>query len=201
MHLPDMDSEGMVMFVRGFYPQYTKEGLVVDERWNHGGYVSQMLLERLRRKPIAADVPREGAAQLYPARAASGPMAVLINEGAGSDGDIFPNGFRLYGLGPLIGTRTWGGVVGIRGDKPFVDGGMATQPEFAWWDPVLGFKLENRGVDPDIVVPLTPADIAAGRDPQLERAVAELLPKLGKPSPIAPPVPGKGNTPTPPAAR
>lgn len=201
MHLPDMDSEGLTAFVRGFYPQTRKEGLIVDERWNGGGYVSQMVLERLRRRPIAAGVGREGAPETYPVRAMSGPMAVLINERAGSDGDIFPTGFRLYGLGPLIGTRTWGGVVGIRGDKPFVDAGIAMQPEFAWWDAVLGFGLEGRGVSPDIEVERTPADIVAGRDPQLERAISELLPRLGKDASPKPPVPGKGNTPLPPAAR
>jgi len=201
MHLPDMDSAGLTAFVREFYPQVTKDGLVVDERWNGGGYVSQMVLERLRRRAIAGGTSREGEPSTYPVRAPAGPMAVLINENAGSDGDIFPNGFRLYGLGPLIGTRTWGGVVGIRGDKPFVDGGAATQPEYAWWDPVLGFGLEGKGVVPDIVVERTPADVAAGRDPQLDRAIAELMPKLGKDAPPKPPVPGKGNTSAPPAAR
>jgi tricorn protease len=201
MHLPDMDSAGLAAFVRGFYPQTRKDGLIVDERWNGGGYVSQMVLERLRRRPIAAGIGREGAPETYPVRAMSGPMAVLINERAGSDGDIFPTGFRLYGLGPLIGTRTWGGVVGIRGDKPFVDAGMATQPEYAWWDAVLGFGLEGHGIAPDIEVERSPADIAAGRDPQLERAIAELLPRLGTEAAPRPPVPGKGNTPMPPAAR
>lgn len=201
MHLPDMDSAGLTAFVREFYPQVSKDGLVVDERWNGGGYVSQMVLERLRRRAIAGGTQREGEPSTYPARVPTGPMAVLINESAGSDGDIFPNGFRLYGLGPLIGTRTWGGVVGIRGDKPFMDGGAATQPEFAWWDPVLGFGLEGKGVVPDIVVERTPADVAAGRDPQLDRAIAELMPKLGKDAPPKPPVPGKNNTSPPPAAR
>ncbi len=201
MHLPDMDSAGLVAFVRNFYPQYLMDGMVIDERWNRGGYVSQMILERLRRKPIARDVPREGTPGTYPVRAASGPMAVLVNERSGSDGDIFPTGFRLYGLGPVIGVRTWGGVVGIRSDKPFVDGGGATQPEFAWWDAAGGFTMENHGVDPDIVVPHTPADIAAGRDPQLERAIAELLPKLDAPKPPAPPVPSKNNTTRPPASK
>lgn len=201
MHLPDMDSAGLIAFVRAFYPQLGKDGLVIDERWNGGGYVSQMVLERLRRRAIARDVPREGAPGTYPARAASGPMVMLVNERSGSDGDIFPNGFRLYGLGPIIGTRTWGGVVGIRSDKPFVDGGAATQPEFAWWDPIAGFTIEGKGVQPDIVVDRTPADIAARRDPQLDRAIAEMLPKLGTTAPPKPPVPGKGNTSTPPAAR
>jgi tricorn protease len=200
MHLPDMDSAGLVAFVRNFYPQYLMDGMVIDERWNRGGYVSQMILERLRRKPIARDVPREGTPGTYPVRAASGPMAMLVNERSGSDGDIFPTGFRLYGLGPVIGVRTWGGVVGIRSDKPFVDGGGATQPEFAWWDAAGGFTMENHGVDPDIVVPHTPADTAAGRDPQLDRAIAELLPKLDAPKPPAPPVPSKDNTSRPPAS-
>jgi tricorn protease len=105
-------------------------------------------------------------------------MAVLIDQHAGSDGDIFPASFRIKGLGPLIGTRTWGGVVGIRSDKPFVDLGMSTQPEFAWWSEKDGWTVENRGVAPDIEVDVTPEDRRAGRDPQLDRAIDWLLQKL-----------------------
>ncbi|MFO0962754.1 MAG: LpqB family beta-propeller domain-containing protein [Phycisphaerales bacterium] len=201
VHMPDMGAPGLVAFIRGFYPQYDKPGLILDDRFNGGGFVSQMILERLKRRPVAQDRPREGAPSTYPMRAPAGPMAVLINENAGSDGDIFPTGFRLYGLGPVIGSRTWGGIVGIRDDKPFLDGGRATQPEFAFWEPKLGYGLENCGVVPDIDVPLTPADRAAGRDPQLERAIAEVLARLPKEPAAVAPVPDRTNSPVPPAAR
>lgn len=201
MHLPDMDAQGLTAFVRSFYPQYDKEGMVIDERFNGGGYVSQMVLERLRRRSIASGIGREGAPERYPVRAPSGPMAAIINENAGSDGDIFPTGFRLYGLGPLVGVRTWGGVVGIRDDKPFLDGGRATQPEYAFWEPKLGYGLENHGVAPDIEVELTPADRVAGRDPQLERAIAEVLARIPKEAAPTPPTPNRTNSPVPPGAR
>jgi tricorn protease len=164
--------------MRGFFPQLDREGMVVDIRNNGGGYVSPVLIERLMRKPWAWSVPREGRAETNPSRSLVGPMAVLIDQGAGSDGDIFPETVRRLNLAPLIGTRTWGGVIGIEGDKSFVDGGMSTQPGWGYWTPVRGYAVENEGVAPDIEVELTPADRAAGRDPQLDRAIAELVPKL-----------------------
>jgi tricorn protease len=180
LHIPDMGGEGLVAFSRLFYPQYTKRGLVVDIRGNGGGFVSQMIIRRLDRKPWAFMQPRHGMAFRYPEKSLFGPMAVLIDQHAGSDGDIFPASFRILGLGPLVGTRTWGGVVGIRSDKPFVDMGMSTQPEFAWWSEQHGWSVENRGVAPDVEVPLTPADRALNRDPQLDRAIEMLLEKLRK---------------------
>jgi tricorn protease len=137
-----------------------------------------MVIERLARKPIAFDQPRHGITGRYPLRAINAHLVTLIDQHAGSDGDIFPASFRMLGLGPLIGTRTWGGVVGIRGDKPFVDLGLSTQPEFAWWDVQGGWSIENEGVKPDIELDLTPADRAAGRDPQLDKAIEVLLQKL-----------------------
>ena len=131
----------------------------------------------------------------YPARSLHGHLAVLIDQHAGSDGDIFPESFRLNELGPLIGTRTWGGVVGIRADKPFVDFGWSTQPEFAWWEPKRGWSLENEGVSPDIEVDITPNDRIAGRDPQLDKAIEVLLEKLEddpKEWPSPPPFPERG---------
>jgi tricorn protease len=180
LHIPDMSGDGLVAFSRLFYPQVTKKGLVVDVRGNGGGFVSQMIVRRLDREVWAFMQPRHGTMSRYPERTLHGHMAVLIDQHAGSDGDIFPASFRLRGLGPLIGTRTWGGVVGIRGDKPFVDLGMSTQPEFAWWSPEHGWSVENRGVSPDVEVPITPADRRAGKDPQLDRAIAWLLERLEK---------------------
>ena len=177
-HIPDMSGEGLVAFVEGFYPQFRKEALVVDVRNNHGGFVSQMLLERLGRKAVAYGKARRGIVDTYPECVHLGPKVCLIDQNAGSDGDIFPYNFRNMGLGKLIGKRSWGGVVGIRSDKGFVDAGMSTQPEFAFWDTRGGWTIEGYGVDPDIEVEKTPADEIAGRDPQLDRAIDELLKEL-----------------------
>jgi len=105
----------------------------------------------------------------------NGPFVVLVNENAGSDGDIFPAAVQLEGLAPVIGKRSWGGVVGIRGVKPFVDGGIVTHPEFAWWDSKRGWDLEGHGVDPDIEVDNLPQDLAKGIDAQLDRSIEEIL--------------------------
>ena len=190
LHIPDMDGVGLSAFSRLFYPQIDKRGLVVDVRDNGGGFVSQMIVERLARKVWAFQQPRHGRIARYPERALHGHKVVLIDQFAGSDGDIFPASFRMNHLGPLIGTRTWGGVVGIRADKPFVDGGLSTQPEFAWWDPKDGWSIENVGVSPDIEVDLTPQDRVAGRDPQLDKAIEVLMQKLqDEPMDLPPPPP------------
>ncbi len=194
LHLPDMGGDGLAAFIKGFYPQIETDGLVIDVRYNGGGFVSQMIIERLARKVIAFDQPRRGKTETYPSRVHVGHKVVLINQEAGSDGDIFPAAFQMLGLGPVIGTRTWGGVIGIRGDKLFIDGGLSTQPEFAWWDLKRGWGLENHGVEPDIWVDVLPEDWVAGRDPQLDRGLAE-LDKLLKEKPVErpkpPPIPDK----------
>jgi len=192
MHLPDMDADGLTAFVRQFYPQLDRAGLVIDVRDNGGGFVSQMIVERLARHIWAWMLPRHGSPESYPQRVMDGPLAVIIDQNAGSDGDIFPESFKLRQLGPLVGTRTWGGVVGIRQDKPFIDGGSSSQPEYAWWEPHRGFALENKGVIPDVVVELTPMDRLEGRDPQLDRTVDLLLEALrDRAASPKPPVPGK----------
>lgn len=174
VHLPDMSGSGLVEFTKGFYPQVDKDGLIIDVRYNGGGNVSQLVIDRLNRKLWAYMTPRRGKSGTYPARVHIGHKVVITNQNAGSDGDIFPESFQVLGLGPVIGMRSWGGVVGIRSDKPFIDGGRSTQPEFAWWYPAKGWDLENWGVEPDIEVDIFPGDWAAGRDPQLDRAIAEL---------------------------
>ena len=192
IHIPDMGGRGLSMFSRQFFPQYNKRALVIDVRYNGGGFVSQMIIERLARKVVAFQEPRHGVTERYPYRAPHAHQAALINQFAGSDGDIFPAVFRVAGLGPLIGTRTWGGVIGIRADKPFKDMGITSQPEFAWWWWGPGWTIENEGVTPDIEVDITPADRAAARDPQLDRAVDYLLNKLKEDPrelPKAPPYP------------
>lgn len=187
VHVPDMGGLGLSEFSRTFYQQLDKEALIVDDRYNGGGFVSQLILERLRRVLVAWDRPRRGHRYTYPYRVFTGPLALVVNENAGSDGDIFPESFKLLRLGPVIGTRTWGGVVGIRADKPSVDGGMTTQPEFAWWEPKRGWGLENEGVHPDIEIDNDPSSVVAGRDAQLETTVETLLAELARRPPVAPP--------------
>lgn len=189
IHIPNMGGVGLSIFSRYFYPQFNKRALVIDIRDNGGGFVSQMIIERLSRTPIAYDQPRHGATWRYPFRAVHAHLAALIDQHAGSDGDIFPTVFRKLELGPLIGTRTWGGVVGIRADKPFVDLGMVTQPEYAWWEAPGGWTIENYGVDPDIEVVMTPEDRIAGRDPQLDRAIEYLMQQLEQDPKMPPDVP------------
>ncbi|HEX9942487.1 MAG TPA: S41 family peptidase [Thermoanaerobaculia bacterium] len=185
IHLPDMGEEGMREFLKQYFGQVRKEGLIVDVRNNGGGFISQTLLERLARHPLAVDYGRTSEdPQPYPAVVFYGPMACLINEGSGSDGDIFPYFFRELGLGPLIGTRTWGGVVGISGHGPLIDGGQIFVPEAGSVSLKGEWIIEGHGVDPDIVVENDVASVLAGRDPQLERGVAEVLKKL-KESPKA----------------
>ncbi|HWB21001.1 MAG TPA: S41 family peptidase, partial [Phycisphaerales bacterium] len=188
MHMPDMDGKGLSMFSKLFYGQYNKKALVIDVRDNGGGFVSQMIIERLRRKPWAYSQPRAGVTERVPEMGVNAHMAVLINEHAGSDGDIFPASFKMLGMGPLIGMRTWGGVIGINGDKMTVDMGMTTQPMSAWWEAKGGWTIENHGVDPDIVVDITPGDREEGRDPQLDKAIEVLMEKL-KTEPIVEPMP------------
>jgi tricorn protease len=175
LHIPDMGGRGLVMFLRYYFPQLSKKALVIDARFNGGGFVSQLIINRLSKQVIAYGTARNSELNYtYPDAVFRGPLVVLTNESAGSDGDIFPEAVQLRNLGPVIGTRTWGGVIGIRGDKRFVDRGMTTQPEFAWWDTRRGWSLENEGVYPDIEVQITPEDELAGRDPQLDRGISEL---------------------------
>jgi tricorn protease len=175
IHLPDMGGRGMSEFDKWFYPQLDKEGMVVDARWNGGGFVSQLIVERLLRKLIWWDRTRNGGVYTYPSRVLNGPFVVLTNQFAGSDGDIFPAAIQTAGIAPVIGKRSWGGVVGIRADKLLVDGGMLTEPEYAWYSPKLGWGIENHGVDPDIDIDNTPQDVAKGVDAQLDRAIQEVM--------------------------
>jgi tricorn protease len=179
IHIPDMGEEGIGEFIKQYYGQLRKEALVIDLRGNGGGFVSQTLLERLRRRPLAVDFGRLSEdPQPYPQTAFLGPMVCLINENSSSDGDIFPYMFREAGMGPLIGKRTWGGVVGISGRGPLIDGGQIFVPEAGSASLEGEWIIEGHGVDPDIEVENDPKSVLAGRDPQLERGVAEILKKL-----------------------
>lgn len=175
IHIPDMGPAGYAEFHRSLLTEVDSEGLVIDVRYNRGGNVSQLLLERLLRRRLGWMVTRWRDPVPFPNDAPAGPMVALTNELSGSDGDIFSHTFKLVGLGPLIGTRTWGGVIGIWPQQSLVDGTVTTQPEFAHWFEDVGFAVENYGTDPDIEVRITPQDYAAGRDPQMDRALEELV--------------------------
>jgi tricorn protease len=179
IHIPDMGAAGIREFIKWYYGQIDKEGLVVDVRANGGGNVSQMLIERLRRKVLALDYSRTfDEAATYPGDAFLGPMVAILNENSASDGDIFPAMFREAGLGPLIGKRSWGGVIGIGNRGTLIDGGTIFVPESAFASAKGEWIIEGHGVDPDIEVDNDPKSEIAGRDPQLERAVAEIIKKL-----------------------
>ncbi len=191
IHVPDMQIAGLNEFAKHFYPQLRKQALIVDVRGNGGGNVSPMLIERLRREPAMVGIARNTEPHIEPVATFVGPMACLLNEFSASDGDIFPYRFRHYKLGPLIGKRSWGGVVGIRGPLPLLDGGTLMKPEFSRYD-LAGkeWVMENKGVSPDIHVDNDPAKEFAGDDQQLNKAVEVLLAELKKnPPKLASPPP------------
>ncbi|HLG64386.1 MAG TPA: PDZ domain-containing protein [Ktedonosporobacter sp.] len=190
IHIPNMVSDGYAEFHRGFLTEYDYPALVVDVRWNSGGHVSGLLLEKLARRRIGYDFSRWGQPDPYPGESPRGPMVALTNEHAGSDGDIFSHSFKLMGLGPLIGKRTWGGVIGISPSHRLVDGTVTTQPEFSFWFKDVGWNVENYGTDPDIEVDIAPQDFANKVDPQLDRAIAEAL-RLSEEYPALEPKPGE----------
>jgi tricorn protease len=187
MHIPDMGASGLSEFIKWFYPQIRKQGLVVDARGNGGGNVSQMLIERLGRDLLGTRFARTyESARTYPATVFYGHMACLLNEDSASDGDIFPHMFRQAGLGPLIGKRSWGGVVGITGHGPLIDGGSVFVPQFGTNAIDGSYIIEGHGVEPDIEVENDPKSVIEGRDPQLERAVQEILSAIEKDPKVLP---------------
>lgn len=177
VHLPDTAQWGREYFQRYFYSQLDKQALIVDDRFNDGGYVSDSLVNTLAAPFLSYWVDREGDMMRVPANI-FGPRAMIINETAGSGGDALPLYFRRQGLGPLIGTRTWGGLVGIGSYPPLLDGGRITAPHFAILSPEGEWEVENAGVPPDIEVEQTPALVIKGADPQLEKAVAVVMQAL-----------------------
>ncbi|MCS7272620.1 MAG: PDZ domain-containing protein [Fimbriimonadales bacterium] len=178
IHIPDMGAWGLSEFHRGFLAEIARPALIVDVRANGGGNVSSLLLEKLARKRLGYDVPRWGKPIPYPYESVMGPIVAITDERAGSDGDMFCHAFKLMKIGILIGKRTWGGVIGIEPKSTFVDQGLTTQPEYAFWFYDVGWRVENYGTDPDIEVEYAPQDYMAGRDPQLERAIEEILKQL-----------------------
>jgi len=179
LHLPDMYEDGIREFIKWWYGQLDRDALLIDNRGNGGGNVSQMFVERLGRQVLGIDFARNyDLPTTYPSAVMTGPKAVLINETSGSDGDIFPYMFRAAGIGKLIGKRTWGGVIGITDRGPLLDGGTVYVPEFGTAGPDGQWIIEGQGVMPDIEVEQDAAAVIEGRDPQLERGVEYLLEEL-----------------------
>jgi tricorn protease len=175
IYIPDMGDAGLNAFVKQFFPQIRKEGLIIDVRYNGGGFVDQLIFERLRRILVGMDANRNWESGTVPPVVFHGYMAAITNQYAASDGDIFSEFFKVYKLGPLIGERTWGGVRGIRGNIPLIDGGYITRPEASRYDLNSKWVVENRGVAPDIEVDDRPDDVVRGKDAQLDRAIQEVM--------------------------
>jgi tricorn protease len=190
IHIPDMGVAGLNEFAKHFYPQISKKALIIDDRGNGGGNVSPMIIERLRRQITEANMARNAQIPGHtPTEMMPGPMVLLINQYSASDGDLFPFAFRKHNLGKLIGMRTWGGVVGIRGSLPFVDGADLRKPEFAPYSEVTGqWIIEGHGVDPDIMVDNDPAQEFKGIDTQLDKAIEVITQELKNYKPL-PPIP------------
>lgn len=189
IHVPDMGVTGLNEFVKHFYPQVDKKALIIDVRGNGGGNVSPMLIERLARQAVMMDIARGSVPRPDPEALIMGPKVCLINEFSASDGDIFPYRFKRMQLGKLIGKRTWGGVVGIRGTLPLVDGGYLNKPEFATFSLEGQWIIEGEGVEPDIYVDNDPAKEYEGIDEQLNKAIELILEELKTREPKLPAVP------------
>ncbi len=191
VHVPDMVASGWAELHRDLRLEVRREGLVVDVRENRGGHLSQLVVEKLARRIVGWQITRDGnAAESYPNDAPRGPVVAVANEFSGSDGDIVNAAIKALGIGPVVGTRTWGGVIGIDMRYHLVDGTLVTQPRYATWMEGPGWGVENYGVDPDVEVVMTPQDHAAGRDPQLDAAVRLALESLATtPAAVSPELP------------
>ncbi|MFE9423418.1 PDZ domain-containing protein [Kitasatospora sp. NPDC006697] len=191
LHVPDMMSAGWAQLHRDLRVEVAKEGLLVDLRGNRGGHTSQLIIEKLSRRIVGWGVGRDLATpDSYPGEAPRGPLVALADEHAGSDGDIVNAAIQALGIAPVVGTRTWGGVIGIDHRYSLVDGTGVTQPKYAIWLEGYGWGVENRGVTPDVEVPIAPHEWAAGEDPQLAEAVRIALAKLAEqPARTPPPLP------------
>ena len=178
VYLPDMSAPGLNEFVKQYFPQIRKEGIIFDVRYNGGGFVDQIIFEHLRRILVGMGTARNFEPGTIPDNVFYGAMACITNHYAASDGDFFTYFFKVYKLGPVIGERTWGGVRGIRGTIPLMDGGYITRPEFSLYGLNSQWLIENRGVEPDIVVDNRPDLVMAGHDPQLEKAVDVVMKEI-----------------------
>ncbi len=180
VYMPDTAFGGLTSFTRYFYAQVGKEAAIVDERFNGGGALATDIIEQLNRRLMSLVATRDGEDEVQPQGAIFGPKVMIINEFAGSGGDAMPNYFRRAGVGKLIGTRTWGGLVGRAGAPQLMDGGFVTAPSSGVWGPNSQWDAENIGIHPDIEVEQDPELVRQGKDPQLERAIKEVLAELEK---------------------
>jgi tricorn protease len=180
VHLPDTAMGGFTSFNRYFFAQVGRQGAVIDERYNHGGDIADYVIEYLNRKPMGRIATREGDDITDPAEGIYGPKVMIINQFAGSGGDAMPWYFRKAGVGPLVGMKTWGGLVGIGNYPPLMDGGAVTAPRWAFYGLKGQWEVENEGIAPDVEVDLDPALARQGRDAQLERAVTVAMDLLKK---------------------
>jgi tricorn protease len=178
VYIPNMGDDGLNQFVKQYFPQIRKEGIILDVRYNGGGFVDQLIFARLRRIVAAMGTARNWEGGPVNANTFYGYMACITNHYAASDGDFFSYFFKQYKLGPLIGERTWGGVRGIRGQMPLMDGGYITRPEFSIYGMDSKWLIENRGVQPDVVVDNPPDLVLKGQDPQLEKAVQMIMDEI-----------------------
>jgi len=174
VHLPDMMQGGLIEFAKGFYPQYFKDGMIIDVRYNGGGFTSKQIHDRLERTINTMMQPREGKPTPVPERTFGGYLVLIINRDTNSDAEIFSDAWKERKLGPVIGQRTWGGAVGIEPHESLIDGATVTPPQFGEYNRQGHWIIEGHGVDPDIVVINMPKDVLAGKDAQLDRAIAEM---------------------------
>ncbi|MFD5712917.1 S41 family peptidase [Streptomyces pharetrae] len=190
LHVPDMQAPGWAQIHRDLRVEVAREGLIVDVRENRGGHTSQLVVEKLARRIVGWAVPRGMRPYSYPEDAPRGPVVAVADEFSGSDGDIVNAAIKALGLGPVVGTRTWGGVIGIDSRYRLVDGTLVTQPKYAFWLEGYGWGVENHGVDPDVEVVQRPQDHAAGRDAQLDEAIRLALEALeSSPAKVPPALP------------
>ncbi|MHC4572929.1 MAG: S41 family peptidase, partial [Planctomycetota bacterium] len=196
VYVPDTSRNGQSELVRQFVPQRTKQGLIVDERFNSGGQIPDRFVELLNRPIYNYWARRDHIHWQTPFVAHTGPKVMLINSWSGSGGDAFPYYFRKAGLGPLVGTRTWGGLIGITGNPRPIDGGFISAPAFGFWNTEGNWEVEGYGVEPDCEIENAPHEMAAGRDPQLEKAIElilEMLEEQPPPQPKKPPYPDRSD--------
>ena len=179
----------MNQFTKLYFPQIRKKALIVDVRGNGGGFVSPLVIERLRRALVMVEIARNGMPQTNPPQTFVGPMVALIDEFSASDGDIFPFRFKAMGLVKLIGKRTWGGLIGISANPGLIDGGNLTVPYFRFFTPEREWRIENEGTAPDIDVELNPIEVNRGRDTQLDAALQSVMQRLQSEKPTARGVP------------
>jgi tricorn protease len=178
VYMPNTGGSGYTNFNRYFYSQLDKQGLVLDERYNEGGFIADYVVDVLKRSPLSGAIERDGKPIHDPVGAIFGPKVMLINQSSGSGGDAMPWYFRKAGIGKLVGTRTWGGLVGIGGYPPLLDGGYVMAPRYAIYGLNSEWEVENHGIAPDVPVEDLPKDAAAGHDRQLETGVQLVLDEL-----------------------